>query len=352
MKNNNLTKMVMLLLFVVASFAVAQTDSTIAAVAADTTVAAVAVEVAPAPEVVAAPEAPKKAKQKYTGPMPCASVNSHNGSLVPVGTYVVISKHFNVTKDELLDGTDVIDFISPGAAAFGYQELQTAFRTGVIKGVDFRLITSYFSKTLDRLKPDGSEFSDDNSGFGDFKLIGRYGVMNKKTGPANVIVGLGTTIPVGSSDAVDANGALLPASMQLSSGSFNPIFEVGLHQIKKRNWNSLYVSYMLAMEGDLGPNDFTRSSVLRYNYAYAYAAHQKLDVGFELNGEVKSKAELNGVEMDVTGGHTLYLSPETHYKITKTIHLGICMPTIIYQDLNGPQLGGGSMIVTKFDVKF
>ena len=351
MKNNHLRQIVMLLLFLVASFAMAQTKSTNTAVTADS--AAVAVDTTPVAEVDAVP-APKAAKKplKYTGPMPCASINSHNGSLVPVGTYVVISKYFNVTKDELFSGSDVIDFSSPGAKEFAYQEVQTAFRTGIIKNVDVRLITSYFIKSMDRLKPNGAEFSDENAGFGDFKLIGRYGIMNQKTGPANVIAGIGTTIPVGTTDEVDVNGNVLPGSMQLSSGSFNPIFELGMHKIKKQNWNSLYLSYMWARDGELGPNVFKRSSVLKYNYAYSHAVHQKLDVGFELNGEVKSKAETNGVAIESTGGHTIFVSPEAHFKFSKTIHFGLCVPIAVYQDLNGPQLGGGSMIVTKFDVKF
>ncbi|MEA3286516.1 MAG: hypothetical protein U9Q77_03985 [Candidatus Marinimicrobia bacterium] len=357
MKNNHLRHVVLLLFFVVASFALAQTDSTSAVSLADTTVAAVDVTPEAAPEVVAATEVPaqpaaKKAKQKYTGPMPCAAVNTHNGSLVPVGTYVLINKYFNVSKDELLSGSDVIDFASPGVKRFAYQEVQNAFRTGIIKHVDVRLITSYFIKSMDRLKPNGDVFSDENSGFGDFKLIGRYGIMNQKTGPANIIVGIGTTIPVGTTDAVDVNGNVLPGSMQLSSGSFNPIFELGAHQIKKRNWNNVYFVYVMATDGELGPHVFKRSSVFKYNYTYAYAAHMKLDVGFELNGEVKTKAVKNGVDIENTGGHVIYVAPEAHIKFSKKIHLGVCMPIAVYQDLNGPQLGGGSMIITKFDIKF
>ncbi len=207
MKNNSLTKFVMLSLFVTASFTVAQTDSTTAAVNADTTITAttdttaIAAEVAPAPEALVAPAAPQKTKQKFTGPMPCASVNSHNGSLVPVGTYVYINKYFNVNKDELIVGTETTDTPSIGYQNFTYQEVQNAFRMGVIKGVDVRLITSYFSKSMDNIVATDTLGGNEtqtytNSGLGDFKLIGRYSIMNQKTGPANVIVGIGVTIPI------------------------------------------------------------------------------------------------------------------------------------------------------------
>ncbi len=50
-----------------------------------------------------------KKTQKYTGPFPCAAVNSHNGSLLPVGKFVFINRYFNVTKDQVFDGADKID---------------------------------------------------------------------------------------------------------------------------------------------------------------------------------------------------------------------------------------------------
>ena len=324
MKNYSIIRL-FLILFVVAGLsanAVAQTDSTKAA----------------------------KAK-KYTGPVPCASVNSHNGSLIPVGTYVFINRYFNVGKDQLYSGTDEVGFTAPGARGFYYQELQTAFRTGIIKGVDVRLIMSLFQKRLDRNTP-ASDITDINSGLGDAKLIGRYGIFNQKTGPFNLIAGIGVTIPMGTTDAEDNSGNLLPSSMQLGSGSWNPLFEVGIHKIVKRHWTSGYFVYMLAMEGELGSDAFTRSDALKYNFAYAYAISQMFDIGAELNGELKSKAEVNGAALDNTGGHVLYFSPELHFKFAKLMHFDISFPIPVYQDLNGPQLGTSSMIVAKLAMKF
>ncbi len=253
-------------------------------------------------------------KKKYDGPIPCASVNSHNGSLVPVGTYVFINKYFNINRDRLFTDAEEIDFpATPGARSFYYEELQTAFRTGVIKGVDVRLIVSLFEKKLDRLLPT-SDVTDINGGLGDMKLFARYGILSQKTGPFNLIAGIGTTIPVGTTDATDNLGKLLPGSMQLGSGSWNPLFELGMHKIKKRHWVSGYFMYMYAMEGSLGEDAFTRSDVFKYNVAYAYAVNKMFDLGAEINCEMLSKAELNGVELDNTGGHAVFFTPGIHYK--------------------------------------
>ncbi len=302
-----------------------------------------------------------KKPQKYTGPVPCAVVNSHNGSLLPVGKFVFINRYFNVTKDQVFDGTDKID---PPAnfplREFAYQELQTAFRAGIVKGVDVRLIFSTFQKRLDREIPsynaDGvkskTTITDINSGIGDAKIIGRYGILNQKTGPFNLIAGIGTTLPLGSTDATDNRGNLLPAAMQLGAGAWNPLFEIGMHKIIKRNWISAYFVYMKAFDGDFGEGTFKRSSTLKYNFAYAYALSNMFDIGAEINCELKDKVELNDVEVDATGGHVVFFAPEVHFKFAKNMHLDLSYAIPVYQDLNGPQLGYTSVVAVKLAMKF
>ncbi len=58
-------------------------------------------------------------------------------------------------------------------------------------------------------------------------------------------------------------GNLLPGSMQLGAGSFNPLFEVGMHKIIRNNWISTYFVYMMATDGELGDKTFRRSSVFK-----------------------------------------------------------------------------------------
>ncbi|MBT7829665.1 MAG: hypothetical protein HN708_05280 [Candidatus Marinimicrobia bacterium] len=144
MKPNHLSQFALMLFFAMGGFyseVTAQVDSTNTQVQIDSVVINafdVVQEESVTVENITSVQNTIKKPAKYTGPMPCASVNSHNGSLVPVGTYVLIGRYFNVNKDELLGGSDVIDFISPGVSGFAYQELQSAFRTGIIKGVDVR----------------------------------------------------------------------------------------------------------------------------------------------------------------------------------------------------------------------
>ena len=222
------------------------------------------------------------------------------------------------------------------------------------------MILSTFQKRLDREIPSynaagvksKTTITDINSGFGDAKIIGRYGILNQKTGPFNLIAGVGTTIPFGSTDATDNRGVLLPGAMQLGSGSWNPLFEVGMHKIIKRNWISAYFVYMMAMDGKLGEHTFKRSSVFKYNLAYAYALSSMFDVGAEINCEIKDKAVKNGVDVETTGGHVMFFAPELHFKFAKNMHLDLSYAIPFLQDLNGPQLGYTSMVVVKLAMKF
>ena len=293
-----------------------------------------------------------KKKTKYTGPTPSPCVNLHNGSIAPVGAYIFNNKFLNINKDRLFTEADEIDFTGGGARKFGFQESQTAFRTGIVKKFDVRLIFSTFQKRLDRKTPT-SLITDINSGFGDAKIFGRYGILSQKTAPFNLIVGVGTTIPLGSTDAVDNSGAFLPGPMQLGSGAWSPLFELGMHKVMKRHWVNAYFMYMFAQEGEVGPNPFTRPAVFKYNVAYAFAVNKMFDIAAEINAEVNSRAQdANGDDLLNTGGHVVFFSPEIHFKFAKGKHLSAVMPIPMYQNYNGTQLAYSNSFMVRLGMRF
>ena len=110
--------------------------------------------------------------------------------------------------------------------------------------------------------------------------------------------------------------------------------------------------YRLTTKGELGDQDFESPDVFKYNFAYGYAISNLFDVGIELNGEFKDKAELDGVKQDNTGGNIIYLSPGIHFKFHKGMHFDVCVPVPVYRDLNGTQLSEDYRIVAKLAMKF
>lgn len=296
----------------------------------------------------------EEAKTTEPSIRPVGVVNAGNGSVFPVGKYGIILKHYYTSYDQLYDGNDKVDFTAPQAGSGPQkkvsekisQQYQMVLRTGVYKDFDIRMIIPYFDKTVDFVTPQRS-YSTSNSGIGDIKILSRYRIMSQKNGPLNIALGLGGSIPTGSTDDTDSSGKTLPGFLQTGSGSWNPMAELGMHKVMGRHWLSSYFMYQLATEGELGDNDFKRPDVFKYNVGYTYALSGLFDLGIELNGLIKSKAELNGISQDNTGGHSLYISPQLHIKITKGLHFDVCAPVAVYHDLNGEQLAEDYQIITK-----
>jgi hypothetical protein len=167
----------------------------------------------------------------------------------------------------------------------------------------------------------------------------------------NLAVGLGVQLPTGGTDKKDDNGCY-PGFIQTGSGSFDPLFELGAHKVMGRHWVSSHLLYHLTTKGEKGDQDFERPDTFKYNLGYAYALTKLLDLQAEINGVLKSKAELEGQKMVNTGGHVVYLTPGLHLKFNRQMHLGLGVPIPVYRDLNGEQLSEGFRVVTKLALKF
>ncbi len=307
--------------------------------------------------IATAQAAPNKKMGK--GPKPVGAVNSGNGGVYKKGTYGVILKYITFEQDQLYDGNDKVDFVRPvkgkkpgrKACKKDFNKYQMVLRTSLWDNFDARLIIPVFDKGLDR-KSFKDSFSDSNTGFGDLTIFGRYRVFaQKKKDPFNLAVGIGLEMPTGATDEKDSKGKT-PGYIQPGGGAWNPILEIGAHKIMGRQWFGSHFLYKMTTEGELGNMDFERPDVFKYNFSYGYALSKYFDLELELNGEVKSKAEKEGIKMKNSGGHMLFLTPGVHVKVRKGMHFGLCVPMPIYRDLNGTQLSEDYRVVAKFAVKF
>ncbi len=293
------------------------------------------------------------------GPRPVGATNSSNGGVYNPGEYGVIMKYITFQQDNLYNGDDEVSFTPPGKGMKpgkkvyekNLQQYQLILRTGLWQNIDARLIIPFFDKELKR-KSFAADFSDDNTGLGDMMLFSRYRLMSqKKKDPLNLAIGFGLQLPTGETDERDSSGKT-PGYLQPGGGAWSPIFEVGAHKIIGPHWFGSHLLYKNSTEGELGDKDFTRPDVFKYNVSYGYALSNYFDLQLEVNGEVKSKAELNGAAMKNSGGHSLFISPGVHFKIAKGIHCGICAPITVYRHVNGVQPTEDYRLVAKFAVKF
>ncbi len=285
-------------------------------------------------------------------------VNSSNGALYEKGQYGIIFKYITYKEDQLFHGTDKVDFSPPQKGQKGkktyektLQQYQLTLRTGIFDNFDARLVIPFFDKEMKR-QSFKEDFTDENSRIGDIKLISRYRIWSqKKKDPFNLAFGVGLKMPTGSTDEKDSGGKY-PGFIQTGSGSWDPIIELGAHKIIRRSFISSHFMYTMTTKGELGSRDFERPDVFKYNFAYAYALSDLFDLGLELNGEAKGKAELDGQKQDDTGGHIIYLSPGVHFKFHKGMHFDVCVPIPVYRDLNGTQLSEDYRMVAKLAMKF
>ena len=298
-------------------------------------------------------------KPEGKGPRPVGAVNSSNGGVYKPGQLGFVLKYFYYDQDQLYQGTDKVDFFPPKPgqkpARKCFQRTvhksQLTIRAGLLERFDTRLIIPVFDKEMKR-SSSTMDFTDDNFGLGDIRLIGRYQLLSQKRDPLNLALGVGLKMPTGETGAEDDKGNCLPGFLQTGSGSWDPFFEVGAHKVVGRHWFSGHLSYLLTTEGELGESDFERPDVFNYNLAYALALHKLVDLQLELNGQVKGMARLDGETVANSGGHIVYLTPGLHFKFYKGMHFGLCVPIAVYHDLNGTQLAENFRIVAKLAIKF
>ncbi len=298
------------------------------------------------------------AKKKVPGRAkikPVGVVNSSNGGVYKKGDFGVIFKYITFDMDELYDGSDSIDMTRPkkGKAISGknVNMANLTLRYGIMDKLDARIIVPYLDKELERMSAK-KDFTDSNSGIGDVKLISRYSIFSqKRKDPFNLAMGLGVKFPTGSTDEKDSSGKT-PGFIQTGSGSWDPIIEVGAHKVKGRQWFSTYFMYQLTTEGELGKMDFEKGDLFKYNFGYGYAVSKLFDLQLELNGNVQGKAEKNGMELQNSGGHIVYITPGIHVKFNRKIHFDIGVALPAYRDLNGKQVSEDYRLVTKLACKF
>ncbi len=286
---------------------------------------------------------------------PVGLVNSSNGGVYKKGDFGVIFKFITFDMDELYDGSDSIDMTRPkmGKAISGkaVNMANLTFRYGIMDKLDARIIIPYLDKELDRVSAK-KDFSDSNSGIGDIKLISRYSIFSqRRKDPFNLAMGIGVKFPTGSTDEKDSSGKT-PGFIQTGSGSWDPIVEMGAHKVKGRQWFSTYFMYQMTNEGELGKMDFEKGDLFKYNFGYGYALSRLFDLQLELNGDLRGKAEKNGIEQKNSGGHVVYITPGVHVKFNKKIHFDVGVALPAYRDLNGKQVSEDYRLVTKLACKF
>ena len=199
------------------------------------------------------------------------------------------------------------------------------------------------------------EAAGDASGIGDARFFGQFRFFHDTMQDIAVIAGIKT--PTGVTNEREAGGDLFETDHQPGSGSWDPFLGLGYNRAFGRTGFSASVLYIYTTKGsqqtDLG-NGFNYNLALSYRLFSAMETHHHhhahehdhehpgsildyVDVALELNGDVRGKDEISGVNDDNSGGHILYLSPGMRIGFAHSWSLYTSIGIPVTTNLNGVQ---------------
>lgn len=191
------------------------------------------------------------------------------------------------------------------------------------------------------------QLDDERFGVGDAQVFTRYRFFKRDRGPGTLqlAVQAGVKFPTGRDAARDRNGVLLPAPLQLGSGSTDVTAELIWGWIPPTETFPWIFSADLGvgLKGGVGAVD--RGNQYRYDVAAKYRVWPRRFVGaqavylqMEINGSVAARDSEGGVEIDNSGGHEVFVSPSVFAFVQANlmVEAGIQLP--VMQKLNGTQL--------------
>lgn len=186
-------------------------------------------------------------------------------------------------------------------------------------------------------------------GVGDITLLARYGIRTRHTltSTTAVAVSVGVKLPTGGTGARNDAGEFLDAHVQPGSGSTDVLLGVGLNHAVGRLAVSANALGRLAGEGEAGAADFEYGNSLNYDLTARYrvrpavigAGGRQVFAAFGIVGELRGQEDDDGLEVQASGGHTLYISPGIQCVLSRHWQIEAAWQQAVYHRLNGTQLG-------------
>lgn len=218
-------------------------------------------------------------------------------------------------------------------------------------------VLPYLDKELDLQMPSGSRVTRNTSGIGDARLFGRYTVFrdNAPGRTFRIAPFAGAEIPTGNDNDSDNLGTL-PATLQLGSGSWDPLGGVIVTYQTLQYQIDAQASYKFNTEA----NNFTFGDEARLDASLQYRLWPR-DLGPGVPGFLYGVVEGNllyasenknaGIDDTNSGGTSFSLSPGVQY-VTKRWIAETIIQVPLFQDLNGSALEEDFVVRTGVRVNF
>ncbi len=273
------------------------------------------------------------------GNIPLGNVAGSTGNVFPKGKSRFIIKHMLLSKDGAYNGNDEV--VDSKKRKMDLDVTHFLYRYGLGNGFDVRIASTYVQKKLNQTIPmgpmAGKNFNLKNSGMGDSRVIFRYELLNQKKGsPLFLALGAGVKLPTGStnksfSTPMGIKRANQTQTMQLGSGSFDYIAEIGATKLLPNSRIDAHMMYLFTTEGS---NNYEFGDKFKWNIGYSYAINKYFDVQLELDGMHMAKDKSNGNSVDYSGGDFIYITPGIHIIPSKKYDISLGYSHMIHRDNN------------------
>ena len=281
------------------------------------------------------------------------------GLVVAMGTAIIPKPAFaQVTTNNalpigqgqtLIRGQAIYLRADDGEREFEEFSLPVVVGYGATEDLALFAVIPFLKRSLD---VDGLERNE--LGLGDIELLVRYTVFQTneagKTLRLAPIVGL--EVPTGTNQGSDELG-VLPAPLQLGSGTFDPSVGVVLTRQTLRDNLSLSLVYQV----NTIANDLDFGDEIKVDLAYKYRLFPKflktrfLFAGLESNFSWQSRDRIADIADENSGGTLLFLSPSIQY-ITERFTLEGAVQIPVVQALNGSALAPDIRLIVGAQVNF
>ena len=273
------------------------------------------------------------------GNIPLGNVAGSTGNVFPKDMSRFVVKHMSLSKDGAYDGSSEVNDLKK--REMNVNMTHFLYRYGLGHGFDIRVATTYVQKKQTQTIPmgplAGTSFNLKNSGLGDSQVVVRYELLNQMKGaPLFLAIGAGLKLPTGSTNKsfntpMGTKTSNETQPMQLGSGSFDYITEIGATKILPNSRIDAHMMYVLTTKGK---NNYEFGDKFKWNIGYSYAINKYFDVQLELDGLHLAKNKHNGNSVDYSGGNFLYITPGIHIIPSKKYDISLGYSYMIDRDNN------------------